>query len=373
MNQDCSIFIQGEGKGHFSQAMEAKELLEKKGFQINGIYLGKSLMRKTPSYFRKIAGQKLKSYLSPNFIRTPDKKGIQIFLSIFINLVLSPVYLFESIRIAILIRKNKPAFVLNFYEPIAALSMKHWNRRIPQAIISHHFYLSHPDFIHPHGMEKSYFWLQMMNRFMKRRADMVFALSFRKGDDYKKIKLIPPLVTRELKEGLSSENSEEQKNRVTTDESSSKAGADLCYFLNKGFIKDAISFYSEHPELKADVFCDLESYPGLPDNVNLHLPSREYFLEKLQKCQRLIATAGFDLVAEAFYLGKPVFLLPAKNHYEQYCNALDAARTGLAFQLEHFSDLKEIEFTPRSNKSYREWLKQGELLLPVALNTYLNR
>jgi uncharacterized protein (TIGR00661 family) len=156
---------------------------------------------------------------------------------------------------------------------------------------------------------------------------------------------------------------------VALNEPASNNNNDLCYFLNKGFVMDAISFYSRHPELKADIFCDLESFPDLPGNVNLLKPSREYFLEKLQNCQRLICTAGFDLVAEAFYLGKPVFLLPAENHYEQYCNALDASRTGMGFQLENISELEDIDFNPRSNKGFREWVNQGELLLPVALNT----
>ncbi|MCA1746364.1 MAG: hypothetical protein LC655_01605, partial [Bacteroidales bacterium] len=92
-------------------------------------------------------------------------------------------------------------------------------------------------------------------------------------------------------------------------------------------------------------------------------------------------------VAEAFYLAIPVFLIPTENHYEQYCNALDAARTGMAFQLEELSDLEDfsnpvkhfdaVEFTdavelsdpdavafaPAGNSKYRKWVESEEFFL----------
>lgn len=68
---------------------------------------------------------------------------------------------------------------------------------------------------------------------------------------------------------------------------------------------------------------------------------------------------GFDTVAEAFWLGIPVFLLPSENHYEQYCNALDAARTGLAFPLENLSDLSDTDFVPVENSRFRKWAGEG--------------
>ncbi len=75
-------------------------------------------------------------------------------------------------------------------------------------------------------------------------------------------------------------------------------------------------------------------------------------------CKRIISTAGFDLVAEAFYLGIPICLIPSENHYEQYCNALDASRTGMAFQLENIAELEDLEFEPGSNKQFKDWAEQ---------------
>ena len=80
----------------------------------------------------------------------------------------------------------------------------------------------------------------------------------------------------------------------------------------------------------------------------------------MASCKRIITTAGFDTVAEAFYLDIPIFLIPSTNHYEQYCNALDASRTSLGFQLETLSDLDEIDFQAGSNQSYKKWADRTE-------------
>ncbi len=337
-----SIIIQGEGKGHFSQALVVIRILEERGDKISRVYLGKSFLRKTPTYFFSSLEAPVKSFFSPNFIRTPDQKGIRIFFSILLNLLLSPVYFFEASRIGILMLGDRSQNIINFYDPIGALAGKWWKRRASKIVLSHHFYLSHPDFSHPHGMGNSYFWLKLMNRFMSRSADNVLALSFRKGQEMSNMKVVPPLIDVQIKEGTFS-----------------KGDRDLCYFLNPGFVFEMIDYYRGRPEHKVDLFTTFQPGGEIPKNVKIHPPSREKFIEAMFSCKRIISTAGFDIVAEAFYLGIPIYLIPSAYHYEQYCNALDAARTGLAFQLEELKDLDEVEFEPKGNKGFKAWVDSG--------------
>ncbi len=173
---------------------------------------------------------------------------------------------------------------------------------------------------------------------MLRSADKVMALSFRKGKSMGTMELIPPLISSKIKE-----NEYHQGER------------DLCYFLNPGFDDEIMEYYRQRPELKADIFTDIIPGKEIPGNVSVHPTSREKFREAMQNCARIITTAGFDTVAEAFYQGIPIFLIPASDHYEQYCNALDASRTGLGFQLESFEDLDQIQFQPGTNQSYKTW------------------
>jgi uncharacterized protein (TIGR00661 family) len=339
-----SLIIQGEGKGHFSQAATLVEHLSENNSAVKCIYLGRSFFRSTPDYFSSLSDIPLKKFFSPNFIRTTNRKGIRLLLSFFLNILFGPIYIFEACRIGLLMRRDKCDIVYNFYDPIGGLASRWWGRKKTEFIaISHHFYLSHPDFIHPHGMEKSFFWLQYINRFMMRSADRVLALSFRKGTNFKKIEVVPPLLDSRILESKSS-----------------NAGKDLCYFLNPGFVSGMLAFYCNAPEIQADIYT--EWTPGLkvPGNVTILKPSRSAFIKSMKECNRIITTAGFDTAAEAFYLGIPVYLIPTENHYEQYCNALDASRTGMAFQLDSLSDLLDVEFSPARNTKFIEWVNSGD-------------
>ena len=82
-------------------------------------------------------------------------------------------------------------------------------------------------------------------------------------------------------------------------------------------------------------------------------------MEHLLTCSRLICTAGFDSVAEACYLGVPVLLIPTEGHYEQYCNALDASRTRMAYHLDTLSELEEADFEPAGNRAFRKWCESS--------------
>lgn len=331
------MIIQGEGKGHFSQAMEAGTRLAECGTEIRRCYLGVSLFRRTPSYFKESCPYPLKTFLSPNFLRTPDRKGILVFLSLAVNFLLLPFYLFEVARLGWMLNRDRGNRILNFYDPLGGLAARWFRRGAKKITLSHHFYLSHPDFIHPHGLEGSYFWLQLMNRFMLKQSDRALALSFRHGARHGKIEVIPPLVDSHVR------NIQHKKGK-----------SDLCYFLNEGFAREVIDLYRAEPGRVADVFSDLAGSGDVPANVTLHAPSRELFPEKMKRCRRIITTAGFDTVAEAMYLGVAVFVLPAVNHYEQYCNALDASRTGMAFQVGSAGEGLRAEFEPVNNEKFRE-------------------
>jgi uncharacterized protein (TIGR00661 family) len=342
--KDCSIIIQGEGKGHFSQALQSIRQLKKEGFSIKGVYIGKSISRSHPDYFKEIDGIPLKKFLSPNFILKSNQRGIQVSISILLNIIFSPIFLISVCKLGILLKRDRSSMILNFYDPIGLLASSCFKRKAKRIVLSHHFYLSHIDFIHPHGMEKSYFWLQFMNNFMMRFASEVIAFSFRKGTQYGKIGLAPPLIDERIKL-LANEN----KDR------------DLCYFLNDGFLEEILTYYRNHQELKADIYTDFQIREGVPANVLLHPVSRNSFIKDLSRCSRVICSAGFDLVAEAFYLGKPVFVIPAENHYEQYCNAIDASRTGMSYQLDSLKDLEDLDFKAENNNNYIEWISNSSI------------
>ncbi len=63
-------------------------------------------------------------------------------------------------------------------------------------------------------------------------------------------------------------------------------------------------------------------------NLAFRPASRRGFVRDLAACRAVVCTAGFTLLSEALWLGKPVLALPNRGFFEQTLNALALARTG---------------------------------------------
>jgi len=63
-------------------------------------------------------------------------------------------------------------------------------------------------------------------------------------------------------------------------------------------------------------------------NLQFFPNSQQGFVDHLGNCQAVIATAGFTLISEALFLGKPYFALPMAGQYEQELNAWQLEQSG---------------------------------------------
>lgn len=68
-----------------------------------------------------------------------------------------------------------------------------------------------------------------------------------------------------------------------------------------------------------------EDYP----NLTFKATSIDGFLEDLATCRAVVCTAGYTLISESLYLGKPALVVPNSGIFEQTLNALFLARDGL--------------------------------------------
>jgi len=82
--------------------------------------------------------------------------------------------------------------------------------------------------------------------------------------------------------------------------------------------------------------CDRE---GVDGNLHFRAFSTAGFLRDLESCRSVIATAGFTLISEAIYLGKPYLAMPMAGQFEQQLNAIC---------------LQELGFGINANKTNRE-------------------
>jgi UDP-N-acetylglucosamine:LPS N-acetylglucosamine transferase len=90
----------------------------------------------------------------------------------------------------------------------------------------------------------------------------------------------------------------------------------------------------------------------------------------MSECTGLVTTAGFESIAEAMYLQKPVLTIPISGHYEQMCNAIDAQQSGAGLYMKKpdiSTFLNYIATTPNPTFTYQNWVNKSEEMMIKAL------
>ena len=71
--------VQGEGRGHLTQAITVEEMLRRNGHEVVEVLVGESSSRKLPGFFNRSIHAPVKRFLSPNFLPTAANKRVNIF------------------------------------------------------------------------------------------------------------------------------------------------------------------------------------------------------------------------------------------------------------------------------------------------------
>ena len=335
----CLFIVQGEGKGHMSQALAMKEYLVEAGHTIEAVFLGISSDDKVPEYFRNNFTGILHIFRSPWFLRTPNMKGIYVGRTLLYNLVRSLDYLRTIATIRREINQLQPDVVFNFYELLGALAMRKTVPGIKKIGVGHHFYLYLKHSVCEGGKQWHRWLLDFHSRMIVKSCDRVLALSYKNDRGSAFIHVVPPLLRRDFRE----------MNYVQGD-------SYLVYMLHEGFIYDLVRLAKEVPGFRADVFSSFKPAYEIPDGIRIHPFDAEKFSTLMASCKGLITTAGFDTAAEAAFHGIPLVVIPSYNHYEQMCNGADISANGIgiaASQIDH-GMLEGIHSWDCSE--YRKWV-----------------
>ena len=70
------FIIQGEGRGHLTQALSLRQKLIAEGNQVVGVLVGKSPARRLPSFFVEKIKAPIYTFESPNFLPSPKIKKV---------------------------------------------------------------------------------------------------------------------------------------------------------------------------------------------------------------------------------------------------------------------------------------------------------
>jgi uncharacterized protein (TIGR00661 family) len=347
---NCVFIVQGEGRGHLSQAIALKEYLDEAGMSLEAVFVGKTDAEQLPDYFVDCFGDHIVPFHSPYFLRTPNRKGIYVGRTLLFNLLRSFRYIQELRRIRRTIHRLDPEVVFNFYDVVGALALRNLKPGIQRIGIGHHFYLHFKDYFGLKGQVDRYL-LAWHTRIIMNSCDRVLALSHVEQEGNSQLEIVPPLIRKAYREMRY------------------RAGKRyLAYFLLEGYLYDLIRLAREDPSFQADVYTEIVPGIELPPGIRMRQIDGENFRDRMASCKGLISTAGFDTIAEAAYHGIPQVVIPARNHFEQRCNSMDMEACGLGISIDQITpDLqKELKYVDPS--AYRKWAdRSGELILKTML------
>ncbi|MFT5571009.1 MAG: hypothetical protein ACI8QD_001269 [Cyclobacteriaceae bacterium] len=328
------FIVQGEGRGHMTQAITMSAILQKNGHEIVQVVVGKSPQRNIPSFFFDKINAPVTLLQSPTFVTDKRHKSVKPLRTIVHSLLKSPIYRKSISEINRLVKASKPDVIINFYDFLGGLFNYIHRPSCKFIVIAHQYLLSHPSFTFPEGRALDKASLLIANRITRLAADQILALSFQPFEHLpdKKLTVVPPLIRHEVTE------------LVTSDE-----GHLLVYMVNSGYGEEVERFHAMHPSVPIHCFWDKKDVPiewKVDDSLTFHQLDDQKFIEKMASCRGFVTTAGFESVCEAMYLGKPTMMIPVHGHYEQACNAVDGQKAGAGVPNEEFDLSVLINYLP---------------------------
>ena len=81
------FIVQGEGRGHLTQAITLEDMLQRNGHEVVEVLVGKSSSRTLPGFFNRSIHAPVKRFISPNFLPTTDNKRVNLKKSLAYNLL----------------------------------------------------------------------------------------------------------------------------------------------------------------------------------------------------------------------------------------------------------------------------------------------
>lgn len=345
------FIVQGEGRGHLTQAITLEEILRRNGHEVVEVLVGKSSTRRLPGFFNRSIHAPVKRFISPNFLPTPANKRVSLARSVVYNLIKVPAYMNSINYIRKCINASGADMVINFYELLTGLTYLLFHLSVPQVCIGHQYLFLHKDFEFPKADKTSLALLKFFTALTSLGAKERLALSFRSMDDdvRNRIRVVPPLLRRE----------------VTLHEP--YAGDYIHgYMVNSGFGENVMDWHRKHPATPLRFFWDKweeEPLKKVDDTLSFYQLDDVEFLRQMAGCKAYASTAGFESVCEAMYLGKPIMMVPV--HIEQDCNAFDAVRDGAGIVSADFDLQRLLDFAEnyQPNRNFVYWVRGGEYTL----------
>ena len=338
------FIVQGEGRGHMTQALSLAQTLRGAGHEVCRAVVGKNERRSIPTFFREQIGAPIEWLDSPTFATDKNHKSVKPFRTVVYSLLNSAKYSKSIDAIDRIVKIDKPDVIINFYDFLGGLYNFTKRPKAKFVCIAHQFLMAHPSFDFPKGRKLDKISLRIGNKIASLGADKILALSFQYFEDLprKKLFVVPPLLREEIK-----------TLKITQEEHI------LVYMVNPGYADEVNDFHKRISDQSLYCFWDMKDQPEkyrVDATLTFHQLNDKKFIEKMASAKGYVTTAGFESVCEAMYMGKPVLMVPVEGHYEQACNAIDAMKAGAGVSSDRFEIDKLMKYLP-DHKDVSTWFR----------------
>ena len=334
-----------------TQAIAAAQVLEAQGHEIVAVTVGTNPSRNLPDFFIRRFGDRLRPIASPGF-SFQSGRGVSTLATLRQAFSGIGKYRESLATVQETVEHTQPDVILNFLEPLTGV-FNLWHRHgIPVISVGHQFMLGHPEFVHCNKFALQQWTMRRYVGVAGARSTKL-ALSFYPAEPVpqKRLFVCPPLLRAEV-----FELAPDQPGRFL-----------LAYVLNQGYAEDILRWHAAFPDVELHCFCEkpkVEPVWRYDATLTFHKLDGAKFLRMMSESRGVACTAGFESLNEAAWFGKPLLVVPVANHVEQYLNALDAQKAGLALAAESFDLTPLLRPWKKANLGpYRDWLRQAGLRL----------
>jgi uncharacterized protein (TIGR00661 family) len=356
------FLVQGEGRGHLTQAIALGQLLREAGHELAGAMVGKSVGRTIPSFFNEQILAPVYKFDAPNIVYNNGQMDVK--RTLYALLTHFPAYYRGLSFINRIVSEIKPDLIISFYETYGGLYNIIFRSKIPMVCIAHQYLLLHPKFIFPKNNRFNGFLINLNSKATSWLSVKRLALSFREMESGADLAMtvVPPLLRKEV------------LNLTVT-----SGDFFLVYMTHHSLSKQIIDWHLQYPEVPLNCFWDnpdaSETFK-YDETLTFHRISGDKYLHMLASCRALVTTAGFESVCEAMYFGKPVMMVPVPNHFEQECNAFDGVISGAGVTAKSF-DLSVLQdYLPKhqdQSPKFREWYRRGENMFIMEIESAVKK
>lgn len=347
-----AFVVQGEGRGHMTQALALAQMLRVAGHRVVKAFLGRSRLRAVPRYFEEGLGAPVHTFAAPTLVPDTDRRAVSVGATALDSTLRFPAYVAAAVRLARQLRPDEVDVVVNFYDLVGALSRAVLGAPVPSVTLAHNYWFVHRAAGIPPASPLMRAAFTMLTRASMLGSDVRLALAFGPGpvDHELELRIAPPLLRASI-----------------LDVAPTEGDYLLAYAVNPGYANDLAAWHRDRRG-PIETHCFVEGgatalHVETATGFHMHDLDDKAFLQRMAGCRAYVGSAGFESLCEAFHLGKPVLAVPTAGQPEQALNAWDADRHGVAragsyAELDDFLEKPPVP-DPEAVRAFRAWTAEA--------------